>query len=63
MKWTKIDHYTNKPIEKNTGWHICDYVCGEYKIINDDGSWTLEKNRTKINTFKTLKAAKEAAEV
>ena len=62
MKWIKIDQYTGKPIANNNGWHICDYICGDYRIISDNGRWILTKAEIKIGTFKTLKAAKTQAE-
>ena len=62
MKWIKIDHYTGKPIS-DKGWHICDYIAGEYKaIVTENGKWILTKNVNTIGTFKTLKAAKSEAE-
>ena len=61
MKWIKVNHNTNNPIIPNSGWHICDYVCGEYRIINNDGNWILTKNGITVNQYKTLKAAKMAA--
>ena len=62
MKWVKIDHYTGKPIAHNSGWHIVDYVSGDFKIINDCGRYILTQNGNQINSFKTLKEAKAQAE-
>ena len=60
MKWIKVDHFTGKPITTK-GWHICDYISGDYKIIvNDNGKWTLTYKGNEVETFKTLKAAKLA---
>lgn len=62
MKWVKVDHYTGKPIT-DKGWHICDYISGEYKaIVTDNGKWILTKNENEIGIFKTLKEAKAQAE-
>lgn len=60
MKWTKVDHRTGEPI-KGSGWYICDYVCGEYKAVSDDGRWILTKNGKIIGRYKTLKQAKSEA--
>lgn len=62
MKWVKVDHFTGKAID-DKGWHICDYIAGEYKAtVTDNGRWILTKNGIEIGKFKTLKAAKTEAE-
>lgn len=62
MKWVKVDQYTGKPIPNKDGWHICDYISGDYKIISDNGKWILTKAGKTLGTYKTLKAAKAEAE-
>lgn len=61
MKWLKVDR-DGKPIAHNSGWHIPNYISGEYKITNNNGKYILTKNNIKIGEFKTLKEAKAKAE-
>ena len=61
MKWLKIDHFSEKPITSK-GWHICDYISGDFKIIDNGGKWILTYKGDEKGTFRTLKAAKIAAE-
>lgn len=62
MKWTKVDQYTNQPVARNSGWHIVDYISGDYRIVSDNGKWILRKSDELIAVFKTLKEAKAYAE-
>lgn len=62
MKWTKVDHTTHQPIARNSGWHIVDYISGDYVISDVYGRWVLRKNGKLIRVTKTLKEAKAIAE-
>lgn len=62
MKWTKVDYKTLQPIKKNTGWHICSYISGNYIISDDCGRWILRESNELVGVFKTLKEAKARAE-
>lgn len=61
MKWLKVDSKGN-PIKPNSGWHIPNYISGDFKITNNNGKYVLAKNGETIGTFKTLKEAKAKAE-
>jgi hypothetical protein len=66
IDWMKIDHFTGLPYKKNPKsgtWNIVDYVAGDLRITEEsDGTRVLTKGSAVIGRFKTLKAAKEAAE-
>ena len=63
MKWIKIDHYTGKPVAHNSGWHIVDYVSGDFKITQwENGKRMLWLNGKNKGTFNTLRDAKSRAE-
>lgn len=68
MKWIKIDKKTNKPVERGCNSFMPnDYICGEYRIINNSFSvrknaWTLTKAGKEIGKYNTLKMAKATAE-
>lgn len=66
MNWEKYEHFTGKPYKKNAksgAWNIIDYVCGDLKIVmTSNGDWELTKGGNAHGKYKTLKAAKSAAE-
>ena len=63
MKWIKTDRYTGKPIAHNSGWHIVDYISGDFKITQlANRKMMLLLNGKNKGTFNTLRDAKSRAE-
>jgi hypothetical protein len=62
MKWKKVDHNSGQEIAHNSGWHIPDYVSGNFRIINNSGSYTTTCNGHAVGTYNTLREAKARAE-